>query len=82
MFGITKGKILYTGLVDCPLMRFFELQADNIQQLADLDNNASCSKCSKANDKVIVYLKELEAKELNQFYLVKCYPQSSCKTSK
>jgi ABC-2 type transport system ATP-binding protein len=72
---LQKGKILYTGLVDGMSSNegFFELQADNMQQLADLVATHSAVKnVVKTNDKVIVYLqKELEAKDLNQFLFSK-----------
>jgi ABC-2 type transport system ATP-binding protein len=72
---LQKGKILYTGLVDGMSSNegFFELQADNMQQLADLvATHPAVKNVVKANDKVIVYLqKELEAKELNQFLFSK-----------
>jgi ABC-2 type transport system ATP-binding protein len=72
---LQKGKILYTGLVDGMSSNegFFELQADNTQQLADLVATHSAVKnVVITNDKVIVYLqKELEAKDLNQFLFSK-----------
>jgi ABC-2 type transport system ATP-binding protein len=72
---LQKGKILYTGLVDGMSSNegFFELQADNMQQLADLvATHPAVKNVVKTNDKVIVYLqKELEAKDLNQFLFSK-----------
>lgn len=72
---LQKGKILYTGLVDGMSSNegFFELQADNMQQLAELvATHPAVKNVVKTNDKVIVYLqKELEAKDLNQFLFSK-----------
>nr|WP_314840346.1 ATP-binding cassette domain-containing protein [uncultured Flavobacterium sp.] len=72
---LQKGKILYTGLVDGMSSNegFFELQADNMQQLADLvATHPAVKNVVTTNDKVIVYLrKELEAKDLNQFLFSK-----------
>jgi ABC-2 type transport system ATP-binding protein len=72
---LQKGKILYTGLVDGMSSNegFFELQADNLQQLVDVvATHPAVKNVVKTNDKVIVYLrKELEAKDLNQFLFSK-----------
>ncbi|MBB1194952.1 ABC transporter ATP-binding protein [Flavobacterium sp. SOK18b] len=72
---LQKGKILYTGLVDGMSSNegFFELQADNMQQLVDLvATHPAVKNVVKTNDKAIVYLqKELEAKDLNQFLFSK-----------
>ncbi|OUD36372.1 ABC transporter ATP-binding protein [Flavobacterium sp. FPG59] len=72
---LQKGKILYTGLVDGMSSNegFFELQADNLQQLVDVvATHPAVKNVVKTNDKVIIYLrKELEAKDLNQFLFSK-----------
>ncbi|WP_158728810.1 MULTISPECIES: ABC transporter ATP-binding protein [unclassified Flavobacterium] len=72
---LQKGKILYTGLVDGMSSNegFFELQADDMQELVEMvATHPAVKNVVKTNDKVIVYLqKELNAKDLNQFLFSK-----------
>ena len=72
---LQKGKILYTGLVDGMSTNegFFELQADDLQELNQVvATHPAVKNTVKTNDKIIVYLqKELDAKDLNQFLFSK-----------
>ena len=68
---LRKGEILYSGLVDGMSANegFFELQADNIENLVTVLKNHPAIRSVKIIDsKVLVYLKSaLEAEDLNRF---------------
>ncbi|MFE3867927.1 ABC transporter ATP-binding protein [Flavobacterium sp. LS2P90] len=68
---LRKGEVLYSGLVDGMSANegFFELQADNVENLMTVLKTHPAVKISVNEEgKVLVYLKDkLEAKELNQF---------------
>jgi ABC-2 type transport system ATP-binding protein len=68
---LRKGEVLYSGLVDGISANegFFELQADDNQQLiALLKTHPAIEKAILSENKVLVYLNtKLESKELNQF---------------
>ncbi len=68
---LQKGKILYTGLVDGMSANegFFELQADNLDNLITvIKTHPAVKNVVKEQDKVLVYLQEnLEANKLNRF---------------
>ena len=68
---LRKGEVLYSGLVDGMSANegFFELQADNAENLVSVLKTHPAVKNSIIEEgKILVYLKDkLEAKELNQF---------------
>ena len=68
---LRKGEILYAGKVDSMMANegFFELQAENLENLRQLlQNHIAIDKLVTEDDKLFVYLKlPLEAHELNQF---------------
>lgn len=68
---LRKGEILYSGLVDGMSANegFFELQADNIEELVTvLKTHPAIEKIKIIEGKVLVYLKTaLESKDLNKF---------------
>jgi ABC-2 type transport system ATP-binding protein len=68
---LRKGEVLYSGLVDGMSTNegFFELQADDLENLMSiLKTNPAVKNSKNEEGKVLVYLKDkLEAKELNQF---------------
>jgi ABC-2 type transport system ATP-binding protein len=68
---LRKGEILYSGLVDGMSSNegFFELQADNMENLTKiLQTHPAIENIKREEDKILVYLKnELEAKDLNRF---------------
>ena len=68
---LRKGEVLYSGLVDGMSANegFFELQADDIENLMSvLKNHPAVKNSVNEEGKVLVYLKDkLEPKELNQF---------------
>ncbi|MDD2985864.1 ATP-binding cassette domain-containing protein [Flavobacterium sp.] len=68
---LRKGEILYAGKVDSMMANegFFELQAENLENLRQLlQNHVAIDKLVTEDDKLFVYLKlPLEAHELNQF---------------
>ncbi|MFV8369265.1 ABC transporter ATP-binding protein [Flavobacterium sp. LB2R40] len=72
---LRKGEILYTGLVDGMSANegFFELQADDIEQLISVVKmHPAVKNVANEDGKVLVYLKnDLEAKELNRFLFEK-----------
>ncbi|WP_348798871.1 ABC transporter ATP-binding protein [Flavobacterium adhaerens] len=68
---LSKGEVLYSGPVDGVSANegFFELQADDSIKLINvLQSHPAIDKVTKADNKVLVYLKDkLESKDLNQF---------------
>lgn len=72
---LRKGEILYSGSVDGMSANegFFELQADNVENLiVALKTHPAVKSIINEDEKVLVYLKDdLDAKELNQFLFEK-----------
>ena len=68
---LRKGEVLYAGKVDSMMANegFFELQAENLENLKQLlQNHPAIDKLVTEDDKLFVYLKlPLEAQELNKF---------------
>ena len=68
---LRKGEVLYAGKVDSMMANegFFELQAENLENLKQLlQNHPAIDKLVTEDDRLFVYLKlPLEAQELNKF---------------